>query len=91
MAQDMTGYPGCQKVPINVAVEKQTAHRIQCEWWLDLSAWMTDEMEGSASVELSAQEKKKKKRFLQLHKREINIPTGTSSSLSTGTKSAGQM
>lgn len=62
MAQDMTGYPGCKKVPINVAVEKQTAHRIECEWWLDLSAWMTDEMEGSASVELSAQEKKKKKK-----------------------------
>lgn len=50
---------------------------------------MTDEMEGSASVELSAQGKKK--RFLWLHKREINTPTGTSSSLSIGTKSTGQM
>lgn len=49
---------------------------------------MTDEMEGSAAVELSAQGKK---RFLWLHKQEINTPTGTSSSLSTGTKSTGQM
>lgn len=50
---------------------------------------MTDEMEGSASVELSAQGGKK--RFLWLQKWEINTHTGTEYSLSTGTKTTGQM
>lgn len=45
---------------------------------------MTDEMEGSASVELSAQGKKGFSGYTK-----INTPTGTRSFLSTGTKSTG--